>query len=87
MSILGGLTGRSRGTVAFEGGASCPPPGSIGIVPQKNVLFPELTCLQTLKLWKEIRMRLTSMEKRNLVSPTQGRLNQIMAEKACPTKH
>ena len=55
MSILGGLTGRTRGTVSFEGGASRPPAGTIGIVPQQNVLFPELTCLQTIKLWKAIK--------------------------------
>ena len=55
MSILGGLTGVTRGTVTFEGGASRPPRGSIGIVPQKNVLFPELTCLQNLRVWSAIK--------------------------------
>lgn len=29
--------------------------GSLGIVPQKNVLFPELTCYQTLQLWSAIK--------------------------------
>ena len=55
MSILAGLLGRTRGTVAFEGGVERPPRGTIGIVPQKNVLFPELTCYQTLRLWKTIK--------------------------------
>lgn len=27
----------------------------MGIVPQKNVLFPELTCYQTLKLWQAVK--------------------------------
>lgn len=27
----------------------------MGIVPQKNVLFPELTCLQTLQLWRAVK--------------------------------
>ncbi|TFK92820.1 P-loop containing nucleoside triphosphate hydrolase protein [Polyporus arcularius HHB13444] len=58
MSILGGLTGRTRGTVMFEGGVSQPPRGSIGLVPQKNVLFPELTCYQTLRLFKTIKPQL-----------------------------
>ena len=70
MSILGGLTGVTRGTVTFEGGAACPPRGSIGIVPQKNVLFPELTCLQNLRVWSAINPQsegATQQEDRNLV--------------------
>ncbi|KAI0323366.1 P-loop containing nucleoside triphosphate hydrolase protein [Cubamyces sp. BRFM 1775] len=55
MSILGGLMGRTRGTILFEGGVERPPLGSIGLVPQNNVLFPELTCYQTLWLWKAIK--------------------------------
>ncbi|KAI0778957.1 P-loop containing nucleoside triphosphate hydrolase protein [Trametes elegans] len=55
MSILAGLLGRTRGTVTFEGGVEQPPRGTIGIVPQKNVLFPELTCYQTLRVWKAIK--------------------------------
>ncbi|CAL1693884.1 unnamed protein product [Somion occarium] len=55
MSILGGLLGRTRGSVKFEGNVDRPPRGTIGIVPQKNVLFPELTCYQTLRLWRAIK--------------------------------
>nr|VWP02214.1 Beta-galactosidase [Ganoderma boninense] len=55
MSILAGLLGRTRGTVMFEGGVERPPRGTIGIVPQKNVLFPELTCYQTLRVWKAVK--------------------------------
>ncbi|OSD01185.1 P-loop containing nucleoside triphosphate hydrolase protein [Trametes coccinea BRFM310] len=55
MSILAGLTGRTRGTVVFEGGSEQPPRGSIGIVPQKNVLLPDLSCYQTLHLWRMIK--------------------------------
>ncbi|PIL31168.1 ATP-binding cassette transporter [Ganoderma sinense ZZ0214-1] len=55
MSILAGLLGRTRGTVTFEGGVERPPRGTIGIVPQKNVLFPELTCYQTLRVWKAVK--------------------------------
>uniref|UniRef100_A0A8H8CNN7 ABC transporter domain-containing protein n=1 Tax=Psilocybe cubensis TaxID=181762 RepID=A0A8H8CNN7_PSICU len=32
-----------------------PPRGTLGIVPQKNVLFPELTCLQTLRVWRAVK--------------------------------
>ena len=42
----------TRGTITFEGGHSRPPRGNIGIVPQKNVLFPELQCIQTLRVWQ-----------------------------------
>ena len=55
MSILAGLLGRTRGTVTFAGGVERPPRGTIGIVPQKNVLFPELTCYQTLRVWKAVK--------------------------------
>jgi ATP-binding cassette, subfamily A (ABC1), member 3 len=41
--------------VLFEGGVSRPPGGTIGIVPQKNVLFPELTCYQTLRVWAAVK--------------------------------
>ncbi|THH33975.1 hypothetical protein EUX98_g195 [Antrodiella citrinella] len=55
MSILGGVLGRTRGTVKFEGNIDRPPRGTIGIVPQKNVLFPELTCYQTLEVWRAVK--------------------------------
>lgn len=55
MSILGNLLGRTRGSVKFEGNIDRPPRGTIGIVPQKNVLFPELTCYQTLRVWRAIK--------------------------------
>lgn len=62
MSILGGLLGRTRGTVKFEGNIDRPPRGTIGIVPQKNVLFPELTCYQTLRVWEAIKRADASVE-------------------------
>lgn len=55
MSIIGGLLGPTSGTIAFEGNTERPARGTLGLVPQKNVLFPELTCLQTLRLWNEIK--------------------------------
>ena len=55
LSIIGGLAGSSGGTVTFAGGVRKPPRGTIGIVPQNNVLFPDLTCIQTLRVWKAIK--------------------------------
>ncbi|GLB43544.1 putative ABC-2 family transporter protein [Lyophyllum shimeji] len=55
LSIMGGLLGRTSGTMVFEGGVARPPRGTMGIVPQKNVLFPELTCSQTLHVWKAVK--------------------------------
>jgi ABC-type multidrug transport system ATPase subunit len=55
LSIIGGLLGNTRGRVLFEGCNVVPPRGTIGIVPQKNVLFPDLTCHQTLRLWHAIK--------------------------------
>ncbi|KAH9920558.1 P-loop containing nucleoside triphosphate hydrolase protein [Epithele typhae] len=55
MAVLGGLTGRTHGTVLYGDGVLEPARGSVGIVPQKNVLFDELSCLQTLRVWREIK--------------------------------
>ncbi|RDB29443.1 ABC transporter A family member 2 [Hypsizygus marmoreus] len=55
LSIFGGLAGRTGGTVTFEGGVARPPRGTLGIVPQKNVLFPELSCAQTLRVWTAVK--------------------------------
>ncbi|KAF9471812.1 P-loop containing nucleoside triphosphate hydrolase protein [Pholiota conissans] len=55
ISVVGGLSKITSGTVEFEGGHRRPPRGILGIVPQKNVLFPQLTCLQTLRVWKAIK--------------------------------
>lgn len=46
---------RTSGTITFAGGAVRPPRGTMGIVPQKNVLFPELSCIQTLRLWRAVK--------------------------------
>lgn len=55
LSILGGLTKATDGTVSFSGNTTRPPRGTLGLVPQKNVLFPELSCVQTLRLWNAIK--------------------------------
>ena len=54
LSIIGGLSSITSGTITFERGLR-PPRGTLGLVPQKNVLFPELTCLQTLRVWKAVK--------------------------------
>ncbi|KAJ8084935.1 hypothetical protein PM082_003712 [Marasmius tenuissimus] len=70
LSILAGLLGRSTGSVQFENGSEAPTEtpkrGSMGIVPQKNVLFPELTCYQTLRLWRSVKWSNNSDEKEDL---------------------
>ncbi|XP_006453888.1 hypothetical protein AGABI2DRAFT_196444 [Agaricus bisporus var. bisporus H97] len=55
LSIIGGLLSRTSGTITFAGGAPRPPRGTMGIVPQKNVLFPELSCMQTLRVWRAVK--------------------------------
>jgi ATP-binding cassette, subfamily A (ABC1), member 3 len=55
LSIIGGLLGLTSGSVTFERGVARPPQGTLGIVPQKNVLFPELTCYQTLRVWSAVK--------------------------------
>ncbi|KAF8555139.1 P-loop containing nucleoside triphosphate hydrolase protein, partial [Imleria badia] len=61
LSIIANLLGRSSGSVTFEGGVKRPPRGALGIVPQKNVLFPDLTCYQTLRVWRAIKYSSHSM--------------------------
>lgn len=55
LSVIANLLGRTSGSVTFEGGVSHPSRGTLGIVPQKNVLFPELSCYQTLKVWSAVK--------------------------------
>ncbi|KAJ7045165.1 hypothetical protein C8F04DRAFT_989821 [Mycena alexandri] len=66
LSVVGGLTGRSRGEVVFEGGVAKPPRGTLGIVPQKNVLIPELSCLQTLRVWRAVKWSSSSVADEDL---------------------
>ena len=51
----------------YEDGSSKPQHGILGIVPQKNVLFPELTCLQTLKVWSAIKRPKGSSDDEDLI--------------------
>lgn len=66
LSILAGLSSITDGTVTFEGGFKRPPRGTMGIVPQKNVLFDELTCLQTLEVWRAVKRSHNSDEREDL---------------------
>jgi ATP-binding cassette subfamily A (ABC1) protein 3 len=56
------LIGPTRGSMTFAGGVTRPPRGTIGIVPQKNVLFPELSCYQTLRVWRAVKWSENSSE-------------------------
>ncbi|KAG0694048.1 hypothetical protein DFH29DRAFT_859873 [Suillus ampliporus] len=62
LSIIGNLLGRSTGSITFEGGVSRPPRGTLGIVPQKNVIFPELSCYQTLRVWRAVKHSAQSID-------------------------
>ncbi|KAJ7157322.1 hypothetical protein C8R46DRAFT_1040351 [Mycena filopes] len=72
LSVIGGLTGRTSGEVVFEGGVARPPRGTLGIVPQKNVLIPELSCLQTLRVWRAVKWSSSSVADEDL-----GRLHGV----------
>ncbi|TFK69908.1 P-loop containing nucleoside triphosphate hydrolase protein [Pluteus cervinus] len=67
LSILAGLIGRTSGSIVFEGNIEYPDRGTVGIVPQKNVLFPDLTCLQTLRVWRAVKWSDRSMDDEDLV--------------------
>lgn len=61
LSLIGGLSTISSGSVLFAPSSPGstplvrPPRGTLGLVPQKNVLFPELTCLQTLRVFRAVK--------------------------------
>ncbi|KIJ26323.1 hypothetical protein M422DRAFT_77023 [Sphaerobolus stellatus SS14] len=60
--VNGGDTGNGVGEVDGDNGVewegpSKPPKGSLGIVPQRNVLFPELSCFETVKVWRDLKRR------------------------------
>jgi ABC-type multidrug transport system ATPase subunit len=58
---VAGISSITGGTVTFEGGVPRPGRGTLGIVPQKNVLFPNLTCLQTLQVWGAVKWSKNSL--------------------------
>ncbi|KAF8808210.1 P-loop containing nucleoside triphosphate hydrolase protein [Phlegmacium glaucopus] len=66
LSVIGGLSSITSGTITFQGGLPRPPRGTLGLVPQKNVLFSELTCLQTLRVWKAVKWSKNSLADEDL---------------------
>ena len=67
---MAGLIGRSGGKLVFPAhdatpvkkgdtyeweGPTQPQKGSLGIVPQKNVLFSELSCFESVRLWRDVK--------------------------------
>ncbi|KAG8989430.1 hypothetical protein FRB93_003631 [Tulasnella sp. JGI-2019a] len=60
--MIGDLISPTAGSIIFSGGATRAARGALGIVPQKNVLFPELTCYQTVRLWSAIKRPVNTKE-------------------------
>ncbi|KAF8590206.1 P-loop containing nucleoside triphosphate hydrolase protein [Ramaria rubella] len=96
LGVLAGLIGRTGGSVVFPSpslhhheekpngvwdGPSRPPKGALGIVPQKNVLFPELTCFQTMQLWSAVkRVERRGEEGRIRVEETKEELERLLVD-------
>lgn len=55
LRIIAGLESATEGEVNYLDGMSRPAAGDLGIVPQKNVLWDELTCSQHLTLWSALK--------------------------------
>ncbi|CAE6510666.1 unnamed protein product [Rhizoctonia solani] len=55
LRIIAGLESASEGEVTYADGLPRPVAGDLGIVPQKNVLWNELTCAQHLTLWSALK--------------------------------
>ncbi|KAG9313874.1 P-loop containing nucleoside triphosphate hydrolase protein [Chiua virens] len=77
LSIIANLIGRSSGSITFEGGVKRPARGTLGIVPQKNVLFPDLTCYQTLRLLRDCDLGKKIHSNANTLSGGQKRKLQL----------
>ncbi|CDW98767.1 hypothetical protein, partial [Sporisorium scitamineum] len=63
IGIVGGTIRKTSGEVyidGFERGAA--PPGLVGVCPQKDVLFSQLTCLQHVELFRAIKHRRSARE-------------------------
>ncbi|EIW75760.1 hypothetical protein CONPUDRAFT_131199 [Coniophora puteana RWD-64-598 SS2] len=74
LSVLGGLLTPTSGSIVFAGGRARPPRGGLGIVPQKDILFPDLTCLQILRVWRSIKHSSSSP------SPSDADLRQLLRD-------
>ena len=58
IGVVGGTIRRTSGEVLIEGQErSAAPPGTIGVCPQKNVLYKELTCVQHVEMFRAIKHR------------------------------
>ncbi|KAG9125960.1 hypothetical protein FRC07_005437, partial [Ceratobasidium sp. 392] len=55
LRIMAGLESATEGDINYLDGMSRPAAGDLGIVPQKNVLWNELTCAQHLTLWSALK--------------------------------
>jgi ATP-binding cassette, subfamily A (ABC1), member 3 len=73
LGVLAGLLSSSSGEVLFDGSPKRPGRGQLGIVPQKNVLFEELTCLQNLRIWSAVKARENEREE-------LGELEELLRE-------
>lgn len=60
--------------------------GSLGIVPQKNVLFPELTCYETLRLWSAIKRPSGLISGQISVEKTKEDLEKLLVDCGLDTK-
>lgn len=71
LSILSGHLQPTQGSISFNRGLETP----LGVVPQKNVLFDELTCEQTVKLFYDLK----SNRKRTRIERIQD-LRQLLED-------
>lgn len=55
LRIIAGLESATAGEVTYLDGMTRPAAGDLGIVPQKNILWNELTCSQHLTLWSALK--------------------------------
>ncbi|KAG9125159.1 hypothetical protein FRC07_008748 [Ceratobasidium sp. 392] len=51
---------------------------SLGLVPQKDILFPELTCYQTMRFWREIKLSNASPGSANPFETSKESVEQLL---------
>lgn len=71
LSILGNATSATSGYVKFSDQLNVTT-APIGVVPQHNTLYPELSCIETLRFWDSM--------KRTERPATEGELLQLLSD-------
>ncbi|PWN47688.1 hypothetical protein IE53DRAFT_390183 [Violaceomyces palustris] len=76
IGVISGTIGKTSGEVRIQGkDRNLLPPGTLGLCPQKNVLFPELDCKQHVQVFRAVK------DRRMVEKAKSARANEAELEK------